>query len=160
MAYNNGYFANAIPQNGMYGNQFYGGQIGVSNQPIQPQRSPVQEQFVQPTYKQPVTLQGKLVDNIEVVKAMDIPFDGSVSFFPLADGTAIVTKQLQADGTSKIVIYKPTEDDKTEVQQYITIDEFRKEINEVNIKDDFKELKRTVEDLADNVKELQKRKDK
>lgn len=40
-------------------------------------------------------LQGKSIDNLEVVKAMDIPLDGSISYFPLVDGSAIVTKQLQ-----------------------------------------------------------------
>lgn len=48
----------------------------------------------------PQGLQGKVVDNIEVVKAMDIPLDGSTSYFAIADGSAIVTKQLQQDGTS------------------------------------------------------------
>ena len=53
-----------------------------------------------------VGIQGKTIDNIEVVKAIDIPLDGSISYFPLADGSAIVSKQLQQDGTSKIIIYK------------------------------------------------------
>ncbi|HJG96258.1 MAG TPA: hypothetical protein K8V90_04045, partial [Romboutsia timonensis] len=57
------------------------------------------------------SLQGKSIDNLEVVKAMDIPLDGSISYFPLVDGSAIVTKQLQQDGTSKITIYKPIEAD-------------------------------------------------
>ena len=50
-------------------------------------------------------LQGKSVDNLEVVKSTDIPLDGSKSYFPLTDGSMIATKQLQSDGTSKIVIY-------------------------------------------------------
>lgn len=40
-------------------------------------------------------LQGKLVDSIEVVRALDIPLDGSTSYFALTDGSAIVTKQLR-----------------------------------------------------------------
>ena len=36
-------------------------------------------------------LLGKSVDNIDVVKAMDIPLDGSISYFPLTDGSAIVS---------------------------------------------------------------------
>ena len=59
-----------------------------------------------------VGIQGKTIDNIEVVKAIDIPLDGSISYFPLADGSAIVSKQLQQDGTSKIIIYKPAEENK------------------------------------------------
>lgn len=160
MAYNNGYYGNLASQNAIYGNQFYGGQVGVPNQNMQQPKMSTQEQFIQPIYKQPIGLQGKSVDNIEVVKAMDIPLDGSVSFFPLVDGSAIVTKQLQTDGTSKIVIYKPTEDTSTEIQKYITPDELKKELEDFNIKDDFKELKRQVQDLIDDVKDLQRKKEK
>lgn len=51
-------------------------------------------------------LQGKAVDSIDVVRAMDVPLDGSITYFPKADGTAIYTKQLLADGTSKINTYQ------------------------------------------------------
>ena len=85
-------------------------------------------------------LNGKSVDSIDVVKAMDIPLDGSVSYFPLTDGTAIVTKQLQSDGTSKTTIYKPIEEKKTPT--YITqedISELQEEFN--TLKQELKDLK-------------------
>lgn len=41
------------------------------------------------------SLQGKAVDSIDVVKAMDVPLDGSIIYFPKTDGTEIYTKQLQ-----------------------------------------------------------------
>lgn len=76
----------------------------------QPQRfqptEPIQPINTQP-YIPPQTnntqqvLLGKSVDSIDVVKAMDIPLDGTISYFPLTDGSAIVTKRLQGDGTSK-----------------------------------------------------------
>ncbi len=59
----------------------------------------------QPSYQQGI--QGRIVDNVDVVRATEISLDGSVNYFPLADGSAILTKQLQMDGTSKIVMYKP-----------------------------------------------------
>ena len=71
------------------------------------------QQPMMTTYQQPMQLAkpsgllGKSVDNIDVVKATDIPLDGSISYFPLTDGSAIVSKQLQMDGTSKMVVYKP-----------------------------------------------------
>lgn len=55
---------------------------------------------------QNVVLQGKAVDSIDVVKAMDVPLDGSITYFPKTDGTAIYTKQLQNNGTSKINVYE------------------------------------------------------
>ena len=84
----------------MYNNMYYQFYRGPFVQPQTYQPQP------QPTYQpqQPVGIQGKTVDSLEVVKAMDIPLDGSVSYFPLVDGSAIETKQLQQDGTSKTII--------------------------------------------------------
>ena len=35
-------------------------------------------------------LQGRSVDSIDVVKAVEVPLDGSISYYPLTDGTAIL----------------------------------------------------------------------
>ena len=73
----------------------------------------------QPINRQ-VGIQGKTVDNIEVVKAIDIPLDGSTSYFPLADGSAIVSKQLQQDGTSRVIVYKPVIGEPEKAIKYVT----------------------------------------
>ena len=128
-------------------------------QPMTPQQYQSQAneymQNIQPaTYQKPITLQGKIVDNIEVVKATDIPLDGSISYFPLVDGSAIITKQLQADGTSRIVVYKPIETKQpkqVEVQEtYIT----EKELDEKLSKLDNKELKEEIEKMKKQIKDL------
>ena len=96
-----------------------------------------------------------------------------VSYFPLTDGTAIITKQLQQDGTSKVVIYKPmieneenkyiTETDlekqlKDMDNKFITEDDLRDQLKNVNSKDikdlkeDMKILKRKLEDITDDLK--------
>ena len=72
----------------------------------QPMYQPNYNPIYTPTYQQQ-GIQGRIVDNIDSAKVTEISLDGSVNFFPLADGSAIVTKQLQMDGTSKIVVYKP-----------------------------------------------------
>ena len=124
-------------------------------------------------YRPQNSLQGKVVDSLDVVKATDIPYDGSISYFPLTDGTAIITKQLQQDGTSKVVIYKPmieneeskyiTETDlekqlKDMDNKFITEDNLRDQLKNVNSKDikdlkeDMKILKRKLEDITDDLK--------
>lgn len=124
-------------------------------------------------YRPQNSLQGKVVDSLDVVKATDIPYDGSVSYFPLTDGTAIITKQLQQDGTSKVVIYKPmieneeskyiTETDlekqlKDMDSKFITEDNLKDQLKNVNSKDikdlkeDMKILKRKLEDITDDLK--------
>lgn len=112
-------------------------------------------QFTQPS----IGLQGKSVASIDVVKAIDIPLDGSISYFPITDGSAIITKQLQLDGTSKTIIYKPVPAEEVEQEQpkYVTIAEVEnmlktdpKEIKD--IKEDIKSIKRQLRDLSDDIK--------
>lgn len=104
-------------------------------------------------------LQGKTVDSIDVVKAMDIPLDGSISYFPLTDGSAIVTKQLQQDGTSKTMIYKAVDNIDTSKPNYVTTDELQEQLKNVNskelkdIKDDIKNIKREIRDISYDIKD-------
>lgn len=128
----------------------------------QPQQR-MDPQFIQPqpgpsSYKPSAGLQGKSVDSLEVVKAMDIPFDGSISYFPLLDGSAIVTKQLQQDGTSKTIVYKPVENEAEEqLPKYVTEEDLKNAIKNVDIKDmrdlkeDMKNVKRQLRDLIDDM---------
>ena len=111
-------------------------------------------------------LQGKLVDSIDVVKAIDIPLDGSTSYFALTDGTAIVTKQLQADGTSKTVVYKPIQDSemKKETPKYITEKELQEMLKEEpkdikEIKEEMKNMKRQLRDITEDLKDIKKKGD-
>ena len=153
-------------------NQFYGPQFQPQMQRMQPQPQPQMQPEIQfnqqPMYRQPAGLQGKSVDNVEVVKATDIPLDGSISYFPLTDGSAIVTKQLQQNGTSKTTIYKPVNEEE-EIKQgpvFITLEEFNEKIKELSnndFKDDLKSIKRQIKDLQEDMedmgKDLKKRKD-
>ncbi len=121
-------------------------------------------QNTQPIQQQVQTLQGKLVDNIEVVRALDIPLDGSTSYYPLTNGSAIVTKQLQQDGTSKIVVYRAVEDD-IKTPQYVTEDKIKEliqaETTDVNeLKEEMKTIKRQIRDFQDDIKDIQKTKRK
>lgn len=93
-------------------------------------------------------LLGKVVDSIDVVKSLEIPLDGSTSYFPLANGEAIISKQLQNDGTSKIVVYKPTQEDKKEAIQFATLDDIQEAIDGLDLSD--------IQDLRDDIKEIKK----
>ena len=112
------------------------------------------QQPMMTTYQQPIqltkpsSLLGKSVDNIDVVKATDIPLDGSISYFPLTDGSAIVSKQLQMDGTSKMVIYKPVKENSDDSKKFVTFEEMQSELAKIDILD--------LEDLKDEVKEIKK----
>lgn len=137
----------------MYGNPYYTQPRfqPMTNQQMINQPLP-QQNFIPPITQptQQVGLLGKIVENIEMVRISEIPLDGSISYFPLSDGSGIVTKQLMTDGTSKLVVYKPVEEDKKDEPKYVTFEEFEKALDEIDlsqledIKDDIKELKRQL----------------
>lgn len=125
----------------------------------QPQSTDYMSQM-QNAYQKPLGLQGKTVDNIEVVKATDIPLDGSISYFPLVDGSSIVTKQLMQDGTSRMIVYKPVETtpkaNTTESKEiYVTekqLEEKLKTFNNEELKQEIEKLKKQIKDLTSNSK--------
>lgn len=147
----------AMPYNQFYGPQFQPQMQRMQPQP-QPQMQPEMQFNQQPMYRQPSGLQGKSVDNVEVVKATDIPLDGSISYFPLTDGSAIVTKQLQQDGTSKTVIYRPSDEkEEKNLPKYITVDELDKAIKKVDssdLRDELKTIKRQLKDITEDIKDI------
>ena len=122
-----------------YGYNPYGTYI-----PQRPMPQPI-EQNVNNNIQPKPALNGKQVESLDVVKAMDIPMDGTISYFPIADGSAIVTKQLPMDGTSKIMIYKPTIEDKKDQVKFL-------------VEDDLEDLKDDIKDIKKELKELKKKK--
>lgn len=140
----------------MYNNPYYQNRfqpMGVPNMNTQPY---IQPQPISPNTN--IGLQGKSVESLDVVKAMDIPLDGSISYFPLTDGSAIVSKQLQNDGTSKLIIYKPVEEDRKEKQKYVTMEELNAAISDIDLSDfqDLLDMKDDIKELKKQLKELKK----
>lgn len=124
--------------------------VPVNNQYIQ---QPIQQ--IQPTITP--GLQGKAVDSLDVVKALDIPLDGSTSYFPLIDGSAIITKKLQTDGTTKTTIYKATEEKEISLPKYATVDDIKKEIDKIDVPD-LEDIKEEIKEIKKDLKELKKKK--
>ena len=123
-------------------------------------QQPQQQAMQQNLYRTPMVLQGKQIDSLDVVKATDIPLDGSVSYFPLADGTAIATKQLMQDGTSKITIFKPSdEENSTQQIKYVTENDLKEQLSNFNskdikdIKEELKNLKKRIREITDELEE-------
>lgn len=150
-----------------YYNQYYGQPMQIPrSQPIQPVQpvQPVEQQYPQytqpqPIFKQQVGLQGKSVDSVEVVKAMDIPLDGTISYFPITDGSAIVTKQLQQDGSSKTIIYKPVEAEQANnLPKYVTTEELEEKLKDINnneLREEIKNIKKQMKSLLGNKREVE-----
>ena len=129
-----------------YLNRYYGQQ-----QP-QPMEMPMQQQNVSQMVLN--RLNGKQVESIDIVKNLEIPLDGSISYFPLVNGSAIATKQLMQDGTSKITIYEPKKE--KEQIKYATIEDIDKKLENL----DFSEIDDLKDELNDIKKELKEIKGK
>lgn len=83
-----------------------------------PQYAPVQQ-----PQQQMLHLNGQVVDSLDVVKAKDVDLSGAVTYYPKADLSEIYTKQLMADGTSRIVTYKAVpQETPAQVPQAVTAD--------------------------------------
>lgn len=75
----------------------------------------------QPMMQRPVLL-GRVINSTEDIMANDVPTDGSSGFFPLADGSAIIKKTLNADWTTKTTKYivepeEPEEPKPSEIEE-------------------------------------------
>ena len=137
-----------------FNNQFYG-QPMQTQMPRMQTQEPQYQQFTQPQYKQVSGLQGKSVDSVDVVKAMDIPLDGSISYFPITDGSAIITKQLQPDGTSKTIIYKPIQEEMKDEVKYITEEQLNTAIKKIDLSD-IEDLKEELSEIKREIKQIKK----
>ena len=126
-----------------YMNRFYGQQQ--TNIP-QPMDLSIQQQNTPQMGLNRAFLNGKQVESIDIVKNLEIPLDGSISYFPLVNGTAIATKQLMQDGTSKITIYEPD-------IKFATIDDIDKKLEKLDFSE-IDDLKEEINDLKKELKEL------
>lgn len=126
----------------MYGNNYFN-----QNQRFQPINMMNQPNLAQP-YISPISpmqqtsILGKVVDSLDVVKAIDIPLDGSISYFPLTNGSAIVTKQLQPNGMSKITLYKPVVEKEETLDKNDDFDKLKEDLD--NLRKEFEDIKTKI----------------
>ena len=125
-------------------------------QPVEPITQPINTQpYVQPTAtNNHIGLLGKSVESIDVVKLIDILLYVSTSYFPLTDGSAIVTKKIQNDGTSKTIVYKPVEEESKSQPVYVTMEDVEKKMKEFDSNSEIKSVKEELKSLKKQIKEI------
>lgn len=109
MQYGNPYFAQPFQQIQPYQDRL--AQLQNSYQQAMPYgqaqiQQPIQQMPQVPQVPQIPMLQGQMVDGIDTVKAKDVDMSGNPVYYPKTDGTEIYRKQLQADGRSRIFVYR------------------------------------------------------
>lgn len=149
----------------MYNNQFgynpYYQPISNFNQPMQnstvnPQSFAVNSQSsLQNNTQNRQILNGKLVDSIDVVKATEASLDGSTGYYPLTDESAIITKKLLSNGTSKMTIYKPVEEENAPKIQYATMEDLKKSIDKIDLSE-IDDLKDEIKNIKSEIKKMKK----
>ena len=72
----------------------------------QPQPQQFISQPMAPQTQQPQSLNGKIVDSEDVVKATEVPI-GGYGIFPKADLSEIYIKSWNSNGTTSIITFKP-----------------------------------------------------
>lgn len=94
----------------------------------QPQYQPQYQQYIQQSSAMPNvqnTLPGRVVEDISLVGANDVPMDGSKAVFLKSDGTVLYVKQWQPNGTISTVAYKPYIEPKEVQAEQVTTDELK-----------------------------------
>ncbi len=106
-----------------------------------------QMQMQQPMQQVPqiAMLQGQMVDGIDTVKAKDVDMSGNPVYYPKTDGTEIYKKQLQADGRSRIFVYRLLNPDEQQPKQ---------EEKQIDIEAMFNQLRNDVCSEISEIKDL------
>ena len=115
--YMNPYFQNNPYQQPMY-NPMAPYQERLNQMQAQYNQQPMVQQ------NQAMSLNGEIVDSIDVVKAKNVDMSGQPTFYPKSDLSEVYVKRLMADGTSQIVTYKavqPEESNPVETKSYVDV---------------------------------------
>lgn len=87
----------------------YQGTYTYPTQPVQEQM-PVYGYRTQNTaIQKPPSMSGRVVSQEAEITPQEVPMDGSFSWFPMADGSAVIGKRWNSDGTIQTVRYAPEE---------------------------------------------------
>ena len=109
-------------QNNPYQQQMYNPMAPYQERLAQMQSQYNQQPMVQ--QNQTMSLNGEIVDSIDVVKAKNVDMSGQPTFYPKSDLSEVYVKRLMADGTSQIVTYKavqPEESKPVETKSYVDV---------------------------------------
>ena len=88
--------------------------------PYQERLNQMQAQYNQPQMvqqNQAMSLNGEIVDSIDVVKAKNVDMSGQPTFYPKSDLSEVYVKRLMADGTSQIITFKAMHPEETKEQK-------------------------------------------
>ena len=101
---------------------------------------------------QTMSLNGEIVDSIDVVKAKNVDMSGQPTFYPKSDLSEVYVKRLMADGTSQIVTYKavqPEESKPVEKKSYVDVQTLNAMLGQMK-----SEILQSVDDGLSEIKQM------
>ena len=101
---------------------------------------------------QSMSLNGEIVDSIDVVKAKNVDMSGQPTFYPKSDLSEVYVKRLMADGTSQIITYKavqPEESNPVETKSYVDIQNLNSMLGQMK-----SEILQSVDDGLSEIKKM------
>ncbi len=119
------------PQYQPQGAPMYGNPYGQQVQPQQYVNIPYYQPQYQPQQQKPAPLMGRVVSSLEEITVGDVPNDGSVGWFPAADGSCVFGKRWAPNGTITTVRYVPEQQGQQEVPQIDPISALSEKMDQV-----------------------------
>lgn len=110
-----------------------------------------QQPVMQP-YQPRMGVPGRMVSSADEITPNEVPMDGSLALFPLTDGSAILARSWNRDGTISTVMYAPTQTQEQEDQQGVTLNDIMQELDDIRSllqKPAKKTTKKVSEDASD-----------
>lgn len=123
--------------------------------PYQERLNQMQAQYSQQPMvqqNQAMSLNGEIVDSIDVVKAKNVDMSGQPTFYPKSDLSEVYVKRLMADGTSQIVTYKavqPEESNPVETKPYVDVQTLNAMLGQMK-----SEILQSVDDGLSEIKQM------
>lgn len=110
------------PQYGPYQNMYMW-----PGQPMQAQMPAYGSQTPNTGIQKPPAMSGRVVSQEAEITPQEVPMDGSFSWFPMADGSAVIGKRWNSDGTITTLRYVMASDPEPEKQ--LTVEDVNKLID-------------------------------
>lgn len=111
-----------------------------------------QQPVMQP-YQPRMGVPGRMVSSADEITPNEVPMDGSLALFPLTDGSAILARSWNRDGTISTVMYAPTQaQDNEDNRSSITLNDIMQELDDIRSllqKPAKKTTKKVSEDASD-----------
>ena len=85
----------------------YQGTYTYPTQPVQEQMPAYGYRTQNTAIQKPPAMSGRVVSQEDDITPQEVPMDGSFSWFPMADGSAVIGKRWNSDGTIQTVRYAP-----------------------------------------------------